>query len=241
MEREMPRLLALARLLGRDGQDAHDAVQDAIERAWRERSQLQDIAAAGAWVRRILSRRIIDVARRQGSVAFGAPEEFDHLLPTVEDPASLVAAADDEMALRAALRELSAIDRLAVVLHDGEGWRAVELADLLGISTDAAHKRVQRARVRLIGALATTRSVTRAPSGECRHARTHAHDLLDEATGVPGTFVLNHLERCPRCPAALQAAAGVIGALRVRGDGATATEAMRLRLELLLQEGEEAR
>jgi hypothetical protein len=120
------------------------------------------------------------------------------------------------MALRAALRSLAPADRIAVVLHDAEGWRAAQVGQLLGISTDAANKRVQRARTRLISALAGPEASTLNPAtGACRDARAHAHALLDstldDATRIE---VQQHLDTCPSCPAALQAAAGVLSALQ---------------------------
>ena len=128
----------------------------------------------------------------------------------------MLAAAQEEMALRAALRSLAPADRIAVVLHDAEGWRAAQVGQLLGISTDAANKRVQRARTRLISALAGPEASTLNPAtGACRDARAHAHALLDstldDATRIE---VQQHLDTCPSCPAALQAAAGVLSALQ---------------------------
>jgi RNA polymerase sigma-70 factor, ECF subfamily len=61
IERELPQLLALARRLTREEHDAQDALQDALERAWRARHQLRDPAAAGGWLRSILARTVIAV------------------------------------------------------------------------------------------------------------------------------------------------------------------------------------
>jgi len=138
-------------------------------------------------------------------------------------------------------------DRVAVVLHDAEEWSAVELAELLGISTDAAHKRIQRARARLIGALARERnSVATAPTAGCHDARAQAHDLLDgcmtdATTDATRARLQAHLDSFTRCPAALQAAAAVVRGLRVeRGTAGVVPEPLQARLTALVRAADEA-
>ncbi len=239
IERELPALLALATRLTGDPDDAHGAVQDTLERAWRARTQLRDPAAAGGWLRSILARRVIDRRRgRRDLPAGGATELDDLLLPNIDDPASIVASAQDEGAVRAALRTLATDDRVAVVLHDGENWTAAEVAELLGIGPEAAHKRIQRARAKLVAALAAPQAVS-APTGDCVLVRGQAHDLLDETLDAANRARLQaHLDSCPHCPAALQAAAGVLGSLHSPGHPQPLTESLRERLRALVAEGE---
>jgi RNA polymerase sigma-70 factor (ECF subfamily) len=211
---ELPALLRLARRLSGDEQEGEGAVQDALERAWRARGQLRDQQAAGAWLRSILARTVVDRQRRRRDLPAGAPDAFESMLPDVGEPGAVVEAAQDEQALRAALRQLSPEDRLAVILHDGEGWQISELAVLLGASTDAAHKRTQRARARLVQVLAQGPPAPGCPSAGCEAARKYAHDLLDGSLAdADRAAVQAHLEGCPCCPAALQAATGVLSAL----------------------------
>ena len=144
--------------------------------------------------------------------------------------------------LRAALRRLAPADRIALVLHDAEGWSASEVAELLDVGTDAAHKRIQRARTRLIAALADPVSAALAPpASACRDARAHAHDLLegtlDESARVA---IQEHLDTCPICPAALQAAAGVLSGLRAVHGAVEVPEPLRARLDELVREAAEA-
>ena len=241
IERELPSLLALARRLTREEHDAEDALQDALESAWKARGQIRDPDAAGGWLRRILARRIVDAHRRRADLPVGAPEEFDNLVPDVEDPALVVGAAEDERVLRAALRELMPADRIALVLHDAEAWPAGEVGELLGVGTEAAHKRVQRARARLLTTLAEPHSPARRPGEACRDARSHVHELLEETLN-PATAIAvqHHLDSCPSCPASLQAAAGVLAALRREGDTAPIPTPLRFRIAELVREAEEA-
>jgi RNA polymerase sigma-70 factor (ECF subfamily) len=241
IERELPSLLALARRLTREERDAEDAVQDALESAWRARMELRDPGAAGGWLRRILVRRVVDAHRRRADLPAGAPDELEGVMPDVDDPATVLAAAEDGLALRAALRGLVPADRIAIVLHDAEGWPAAEVGELLGVGTEAAHKRVQRARARLVAALAGPHSPARPPGQACRDARAHVHELLDETLEEGArAAVQEHLDSCPSCPASLQAAAGVLAALRVEGEATPIPGPLRARLDELAREAEEA-
>jgi RNA polymerase sigma factor (sigma-70 family) len=186
----------------------------------------------GAWLRRIVALQVIEADRRRADLPVGAPQELDGLMPDVDDPAAVLAAAEDELRLRAALRELLPADRISIVLHDAEGWPAAEVGDLLGVSADAAHKRIQRARARLVAALAASQTPARRPGESCRDARAHVHELLDD-TMDPATSmaVQEHLDTCPRCPAALQAAVGVLAALRKAGSTGPIPGPLRARLQ----------
>src|SRR5579875_2580457 len=237
LERELPALLQLARRLARDDEDAREAVQDTLERAWRARTQLRDPQATGGWLRSILARVLVDNHRRRREEPSGAPTELaELLLPDVQDPAAVVGAAEDERAMRAALRRLPPEDRLALVLHDGEGFAAAEVAELLGVGVEAAHKRIQRARVRLVAALADP-GATRPPTGACATTRAQAHALLDGSLGeAQRERIEHHLETCPNCPAALQAVSGVMAALARLEHDEQASEALRARMLSRLRE-----
>jgi len=242
IEHELPQLLALARRLTREEHDAQDAVQDALERAWRARHELRDPAASGGWLRSILARAVIDAHRRRADLTTADPQVLDLLIPDVEDAVTVMAAAEDDLALRAALRRLAPADRIALVLHDAEGWPASDVAELLDVGTEAAHKRIQRARTRLISALADPASPTLAPPAfACRDARAHAHNLLEgtleETTRVE---IQKHLDACPSCPAALQAAAGVLSGLHAEHGIIPVPEPLRARLDELVREAGEA-
>ena len=79
------RLLRLALLVCRDGPDAADAVQAALEQAWRHRDAVRDPSRTRSWLDRIVVREAIHIDRRRRSLLrlFAPPREIsvvDNLL-----------------------------------------------------------------------------------------------------------------------------------------------------------------
>src|SRR5262249_54766412 len=65
------RLYRVARLILRDTEQAEDAVQETLVRAWRDLRSLRDTARFDAWIHRILMRAVRDefrAVRRQRTV-----------------------------------------------------------------------------------------------------------------------------------------------------------------------------
>jgi RNA polymerase sigma-70 factor (ECF subfamily) len=213
---EAPRLLGLARRLAPQGIDAADLVQDTAERAWAARAQVTDRDRAPAWLRRILVNRLRDLARRRALIAFSALETAgDPPDITVQDPLAVLQTVEREGQLRAALRTLPGDELLAVVLHDSEGWSAADVAAICGCSTAAAHKRLQRGRMRLTGALAAAAgSQPDIVDDSCHAARQLASAYLDgDLDQHQIRQVDEHLGTCACCPPVLQALQGVVAAL----------------------------
>ncbi len=136
------RLLRVAALICGDRADAQDAVQVALERAWRHSSSLREPDRRAAWLHRIVVNEALRLERRRGRLGrwLARPREI------------LVEAAPSEVrdaGLRDALRALSADQRAAIVLHHYAGYSVAETADLLGVPLETARSRLRVARVRL--------------------------------------------------------------------------------------------
>lgn len=157
VEAHQPRLLALARRLVWDSEDARDVVQFALAEAWSRRGTLKDSAAAPAWLRRIVVHRAISVLRRRrvwravGSLFLVEPE------PSAV-PDELAGRAEHQAALAAALEKLPARQTAAFSLRYLEGLGLDEVAQALGCERGTARVHVQRAvtALRLRGVLPKT-------------------------------------------------------------------------------------
>lgn len=152
VRRHAPRLLALARqLVGPDA--AEDVVQEAMIDAYRGLGGFAGDAAVGTWLYRIaLNRCLQERRKRKPLVVDSEPLE---LLARWEDPdysvdpAVVAARRSQTETLRGVLDELPHGYRMALLLHDGQGLSAAELAEVTGIPLGTAKSNIRRSRLAL--------------------------------------------------------------------------------------------
>ena len=169
-----PELLAYCyRMLG-SVHDAEDQVQETLVRAWRSYGDFEGRSSLRTWLYRIATnaclRALENRERRPLPSGLGSPEESldarpsesrsdipwlqpfpDSMLSSgVGDPAMTVSArASMRLALVAALQYLPPRQRAVLLLREVLGWRAAEVADLLGTTSAAINSTLQRARAQL--------------------------------------------------------------------------------------------
>lgn len=139
----------LARFLMRGNQaDAEDLVQDAIVRAFEAFPRFQAGTNLRAWLFRILRNTYVDLLRKRGRQAELA--ELDGEIPensrAVEEFRAEVVRERTGADLEAALAELPAELRLALLLVDGEGMRYDEVAEVMGCPAGTVRSRLHRGR-----------------------------------------------------------------------------------------------
>lgn len=153
---QLPRLLSLARRLV--GDDAEDAVQDCLLKAFQKFDQLHDPAAAPAWLTRILLNCCHDrgraTTRRPTEIGFDEVEKFSlYRKIAYEDPLpysdslhlDFLAEFGPEDVRRVLLR-LPEIYRVPLVLVYMDGFLARELADLIDVPLGTVLARLHRGR-----------------------------------------------------------------------------------------------
>ncbi|WP_376694410.1 RNA polymerase sigma factor [Wenzhouxiangella sp. EGI_FJ10409] len=116
---------------------AWDAVQQAFVLAFERIGQLREAKQFGFWLRRILVNQVMDQHRRQASEQPEPAEggEFrDH---------------DSALDLARAFATLDELDRQVVWLHDAEGMKHAEIAELAGQTVSWSKSRLARAREKL--------------------------------------------------------------------------------------------
>jgi RNA polymerase sigma-70 factor, ECF subfamily len=141
------------RMLG-SRSEAEDAVQETLLRAWRHHARFHGRCRLDSWLHRIATNVCVDMLNARSKRA----EPVD---PASLQSAPLEGAADTDpgeqvltdeafrLALVVAIERLPARQRAVLALREVFGWRASEVAELLGISVAAVNSLLQRARASL--------------------------------------------------------------------------------------------
>jgi len=135
------RLDAAARLILRDPDQAKDAVQETLVRAWRDLPTLRSPDRFDAWLHRLLYRACIDEARRLRR------HRFDVELTPIVSPATsdIASATADRDQLERGFSRLEPESRALIVLHHYLDLPLPEVAIVLGIPLGTAKSRLHRA------------------------------------------------------------------------------------------------
>ena len=160
------------RMLG-SFEDAEDALQETLVRAWRQISSLKSQAALRAWLYKIATNVALNMlaARKARSMPPDRLAEADPHAPLPApgpdplwlDPlpneylagfspgpeARLVAKESVTLAFLTVLQRLPGRQRAVLILRDVLGWTAPEVAELLDTSVPAINSALQRARATL--------------------------------------------------------------------------------------------
>jgi RNA polymerase sigma-70 factor, ECF subfamily len=151
------RLLAAARRLLRNEEDARDAVQNAFVRAFQSLSRFRQESSISTWLHRIV---INEALMRLRSRAKSDQPSIDDLLPTfIEDghqtrdtvdwsetADKALERAETAELVRRKIDELPEIYRTVLLMHDIEEMSHAEIAESLGVSINVAKVRLHRAR-----------------------------------------------------------------------------------------------
>lgn len=218
----LPAVYRYALRVTRDPNAAADATQATALRALERREQFRESAPLLHWLMRITHNLIVDQGRRAGREIPMEEMERDWAADgySVNVEAVVERAATGEELLDALVR-LPFIYRTAVILHDVEGLRVRDVADIHQISLSAAKQRLRRGRMAMVSAMAEGDRRRRATAGvplHCWEARRHVSDYLNGDLDPGATErVEAHLADCPTCPPLYAALVGVhdaLGAIR---------------------------
>ncbi|MET9271898.1 RNA polymerase subunit sigma-70 [Kribbella sp. NPDC003557] len=159
--------------------DAEDAVQETLLRAWRSRDQYDGRTFFRAWLYRIATNVCLDLTRQRNRrpvpAATDSPGELvwlqpypdrllDEIAPPADQPDAVVVDRETiELTFLIALQALPARQRAALIARDVLGWSAADTATLLDTSVAAANSAVQRARATMQQRLPVHRADWSAP------------------------------------------------------------------------------
>lgn len=125
--------------LSGDREVATDLMQDTFAMGMRDERALRNPEKARAWLYRIATRLAIKRLRRGRLIAF---------LPFAGTERSTEGTPDDveALAVRDAMRSISADQAAALVLHYAHGFTRAEIAELVGRSEETVKSRIARGR-----------------------------------------------------------------------------------------------
>ena len=184
------RLDAAARLILRDPDQAKDAVQETLVRAWRDLPTLRSPDRFDAWLHRLLYRACIDEARRLRR------HRVDVELTPIDSPmvGDMTSSINDRDQLDRGFSRLEPEARALIVLHHYLDLPLPDVAIVLGIPLGTAKSRLHRALGSMRAALdADARPSVGDPGGPSRMTLNDGFDRtvsdwLDEQAGhgMPG-------------------------------------------------------
>jgi RNA polymerase sigma-70 factor (ECF subfamily) len=183
--------------------EAEDAVQETLLRAWRSRESIDGTLLFRAWLYRIATNVCLDLLRartrrRARSASFAEvpwpqpyPDQLlDEVASSAEAPDAIAVERETiELAFLAALQVLPPRQRAALIARDVLGWPAGETAAILETTVAATNSALQRARATLQEHLPARRSewTAREPSAEERALLDEfidAHERCDAAAAI---------------------------------------------------------
>jgi RNA polymerase sigma-70 factor (ECF subfamily) len=155
----LDRLLSFASRRSESRADAEDAVQEACVRSWVGFGDLRDDTKVRPWLYRILRTVLSDARERSGRrqllVFITRLEDAQEELVGSDRDAvfSEVVARLDSEAVHRALAEIPEDFATAVELHDIDGFKYVEIAEIVGVPIGTVMSRIARGRKLLAGAI----------------------------------------------------------------------------------------
>lgn len=153
--RHSNKLLRRTYRITRNWQDAEDALQDSLVKAFIHLKSFEERSTFFSWLTRIaINSALMIVRKRRGFLQIPIdgtneyPDPWEIPAPT-ESPEICYARYESEELLRRAILRLPRTFREVVQLQQEQEWSAPELAQALGISVPAVKSRLSRAKMAL--------------------------------------------------------------------------------------------
>jgi RNA polymerase sigma-70 factor (ECF subfamily) len=124
---------------------AEHATQEAFVRAWEKLNEHRDEASFSTWLHRIAVNAVLQSRRSE----LRRVEREQRSAVRAESASSTAQTADGALDLEHAIARLPERARWVLVMHDLEGYRHREIAQLLGVSEGTSKAQLHRARTRL--------------------------------------------------------------------------------------------
>ena len=139
------RVYGLCLRLCADVGEAETATQDTFVRAWHKLDSFAGSGSLGGWLRRLATHAVADM-RRQRRRRERLIEELPLVSAAAEGVGPGRVRSGLSIDLERAIARLPAAARTVFVLHDVEGFRHREIAELMGTAAGTSKAQLHRAR-----------------------------------------------------------------------------------------------
>ena len=140
--------------------DAEDLVQDLLVKLYPRHAEVAKVEKLRPWLATTLYRMFIDGTRRKARSRLELIDDetsfYDSVATADERPDQSLAREQLGTQMQAAFEQLSDEHRVLITLHDIEGYRLVELEEMLDVPLGTLKSRMHRARARMRERLADT-------------------------------------------------------------------------------------
>jgi RNA polymerase sigma-70 factor (ECF subfamily) len=209
LERHQEQVYRFGMKMCRDPEDARDVLQDTLLAMARSVRDFRGASSLSTWLYTIARSFCIKKRRRskfapeeERSLDSDMAGEARRLAAPGEHPDDALAGREVEHALEQAIGALDPMYREVLLLRDVEGLSAPEVAEVLGVSTQAVKSRLHRARLAVRERVAPLLGIESAPPapGGCPDVLTmFSQHLEDEISAERCAEMERHLEGCGRC------------------------------------------
>lgn len=183
-------------------EDAQDVLQETLIAVARGIRDFRGSSSLSTWLYAI-ARSFCIKKRRRSKFAPHAERslaDIDDVKSATPDPEAAAVGRELSDALASAIAALEPRHREVLVLRDVEGLNAPEVAEVLGISTEAVKSRLHRARLSVRAALAPLLDAPAATAGTCPDVlHLFSRHVEGEISADRCAEMEHHLEGCPRC------------------------------------------
>lgn len=145
------RVFSLCARMVNDRTRAEELTQDVFVRAWDKLNLFRGESAFGTWLHRLTVNVVLNDRKTEGRQR--SRFEDDEEGSAVDSLPSRPATPGDRMDLEMAINKLPKGARRVFTLHDVEGYKHEEIAEMLGVTTGATKAQLHRARMLLREAL----------------------------------------------------------------------------------------
>jgi RNA polymerase sigma-70 factor (ECF subfamily) len=210
LERHEAQVYRFGMKMCRDPEDAKDVLQDTLLAMARGVRDFRGASSISTWLYTIARRFCIKKRRKskfapaeERSLETEAPDGVRTLADPTDMPDEALAGKQIEQALEQAIAELEPMYREVLLLRDAEGLTAAEVAEVLGVTTQAVKSRLHRARLAVrerVTPLLGIETDSPAAPGTCPDVlMMFSQHLEDEISADLCAQMERHLEGCGRC------------------------------------------